>query len=121
MRNARPLWCASSAEEDNVLPHPDRAIRRLLSTMARRRWSASWTGRSGRQAKRDFYFNDTRLMSAWVIRANGEPWALLNGGAINYFAGRVFMVNRAFRAKSGPEHNPALCGQLPDKHSPTKN
>ena len=68
-------------------------------------------------SEKGFYFNDTRLMSAWFIRANGEPWALLNGGAINYFAGRVFMVNRAFRAKSGPEHIPALCGQLPDKHA----
>src|SRR5215472_11905515 len=28
------------------------------------------------------YFFDTRIVSSWRIYANGEPWELLNGGAI---------------------------------------
>ena len=28
------------------------------------------------------YFFDTRVISNWAIYANGEPWDLLNGGAI---------------------------------------
>ena len=30
---------------------------------------------------RGLYFRDTRVISAWAIYANGEPWDLLNGGA----------------------------------------
>ena len=30
------------------------------------------------------YFLDTRLISAWAVYANGEPWELLNGGAVTY-------------------------------------
>jgi len=48
------------------------------------------------------YFRDTRVLSAWAITANGEPWALLNGGTVTYFAGRVFMTNRAFTTTDGP-------------------
>ena len=33
-------------------------------------------------SKRGLYFRDTRVISAWAIYANGEPWDLLNGGAI---------------------------------------
>jgi hypothetical protein len=29
-------------------------------------------------------------MSAWAVYANGEPWDLLNGGAIAPHAARIF-------------------------------
>ncbi|WP_419729306.1 glycogen debranching N-terminal domain-containing protein [Lichenicola sp.] len=47
------------------------------------------------------YFRDTRLISAWSIYANGVPWRLLNGGAITYYAARVFLTNDAFRTQDG--------------------
>ena len=37
---------------------------------------------------RGLYFFDTRLISAWAMYANGEPWDLLNGGAITYDSAR---------------------------------
>ncbi len=51
---------------------------------------------------RGLYFLDTRMISAWAIYANGEPWDLLNGGAIEYFAARIFSTNRAFLTEDGP-------------------
>jgi glycogen debranching enzyme len=48
-----------------------------------------------------FYFADTRLLSAWRIYANGEPWDLLNAGAIAYFAARIFLTSRAIATESG--------------------
>src|SRR5215813_9475940 len=47
------------------------------------------------------YFFDTRIVSSWTIYANGEPWDLLNGGAISYYASRIFLTNRAFRTEDG--------------------
>src|SRR5215831_7509681 len=37
-------------------------------------------------SEKGLYFLDTRIVSNWAIYANGEPWELLNGGAINYHA-----------------------------------
>jgi glycogen debranching enzyme len=51
---------------------------------------------------RGLYFRDTRVISAWAIYANGEPWDLLNGGAIAYHAARIFQTNRAFLSEDGP-------------------
>src|SRR5215469_8360001 len=47
------------------------------------------------------YFLDTRVVSSWRIYANGEPWELLNGGAISYYASRVFLTNRSFLTEDG--------------------
>ena len=47
------------------------------------------------------YFFDTRVVSSWEIYANGEPWELLNGGAISYYASRVFLTNRSLRTETG--------------------
>jgi glycogen debranching enzyme len=47
------------------------------------------------------FFRDTRLISNWSIYANGEPWTLLNGGAITYYAARIFLTNRAFATENG--------------------
>lgn len=43
--------------------------------------------------ERGLYFFDTRVISAWAIYANGEPWELLNGGAVNYYEARIFLTN----------------------------
>jgi glycogen debranching enzyme len=48
------------------------------------------------------YFRDTRVISAWAIYANGEPWDLLNGGAIAPHAARIFLTNHAFKSEDGP-------------------
>ncbi len=47
------------------------------------------------------YFFDTRVVSSWAIYANGEPWELLNGGAVSYYASRVFLTNRALLTEDG--------------------
>ena len=52
---------------------------------------------------RGLYFRDTRMVSAWAIYANGELWDLLNGGAIDYHAARIFQTNRAFVTEDGPD------------------
>jgi len=53
-------------------------------------------------SERGLYFRDTRLISAWAIYADGEPWDLLNGGAIAYDAARIFLTNRALISEDGP-------------------
>ncbi len=47
------------------------------------------------------YFRDTRLISAWSIYANGTPWVLLNGGAIAYYASRIFLTNADVLTQDG--------------------
>ncbi len=47
------------------------------------------------------YFLDTRVVSSWRVYANGEPWDLLNGGAISYYASRIFLTNRCFLTEDG--------------------
>ena len=55
----------------------------------------NWPSQNG------LYFFDTRVVSSWTIYANGEPWDLLNGGAINYYASRIFLTNRSFLTEDG--------------------
>src|SRR6266446_4755362 len=45
-------------------------------------------------SEKGLYFRDTRVVSSWAIYANGEPWDLLNGGAISYYASRIYLTNR---------------------------
>ena len=52
-------------------------------------------------SEKGLYYRDTRLVSAWSIYANGEPWTLLNGGAIAYYASRIFLTNDAFLTQDG--------------------
>ena len=47
------------------------------------------------------YFLDTRIISNWAIYANGEPWQLLNGGPISYYAARVFLTNKSIITEDG--------------------
>ena len=48
------------------------------------------------------YFNDTRLVSAWSIFADGVRWDLLNGGATRHDTASIQLVNRALVTASGP-------------------
>jgi glycogen debranching enzyme len=50
---------------------------------------------------RGLYFFDTRLISNWRLYANGEPWTLLNGGPVTYYASQVFLTNRDFLTEDG--------------------
>ncbi len=62
------------------------------------------TGQDGQidwPSDKGLYHNDTRLLSAWQIFANGEPWELLNAGAVTFCAARVFLQNRAFLTMEG--------------------
>ncbi|HET9791197.1 MAG TPA: glycogen debranching N-terminal domain-containing protein, partial [Candidatus Angelobacter sp.] len=45
-------------------------------------------------SEKGLYFFDTRVISSWSIWANGEEWDLLNGGAVTYYAARIFLANR---------------------------
>ena len=52
-------------------------------------------------SEKGLYFLDTRVVSSWAISANGEPWELLNGGAIGYYASRIFLTNRPLLTEDG--------------------
>ncbi len=52
-------------------------------------------------SEKGLYFRDTRLISAWSIYADGTPWVLLNGGAIAYYASRIFLTNADVPTQDG--------------------
>jgi glycogen debranching enzyme len=52
-------------------------------------------------SEKGLYFLDTRIISSWRIYANGEPWELLNGGAISYYASRIYLTNRSIPTAEG--------------------
>jgi glycogen debranching enzyme len=52
-------------------------------------------------SEKGLYFLDTRVISSWRIYANGEPWELLNGGAISYYASRIYLINRRIPTADG--------------------
>lgn len=54
-----------------------------------------WPGEKG------LYFFDTRVISSWTINADGEPWDLLNGGAITHSASRIYLTNRRIPTADG--------------------
>ena len=56
--------------------------------------------------EKGLYFLDTRVISSWRIYANGEPWELLNGGAVSYYASRVYLTNRRI---------PTVDGAIPER------
>jgi glycogen debranching enzyme len=53
-------------------------------------------------SERGLYFLDTRVISHWAVYANGEPWELLNGGPISYYAARIFLTNKSILTEDGP-------------------
>jgi len=52
-------------------------------------------------SEKGLYFFDTRIISNWAIYANGEPWQLLNGGPIDYYAARIFLTNKSILTEDG--------------------
>src|SRR4029453_19575421 len=61
-------------------------------------------------SEKGLYFFDTRVISSWAIYANGEPWDLLNGGAITHYASRTYLTNRRIVTTDGglPPRTPRL-------------
>ena len=58
-------------------------------------------GQVASPSDKGLYYLDTRLISAWSIYANGAPWTLLNGGAIAYYASRIFLINPEILSRDG--------------------
>ena len=58
-------------------------------------------GQIGSASDKGLYYRDTRLISAWSVYANGDPWTLLNGGAIAYYASRIFLTNADMLTQDG--------------------
>jgi hypothetical protein len=52
-------------------------------------------------SEKGLYFLDTRIISNWAIYANCEPWQLLNGGPIDYYAARIFLTNKPILTADG--------------------
>src|ERR1700745_3377918 len=52
-------------------------------------------------SEKGLYFFDTRVISSWAIYANGDTWELLNGGAVNYYAARIFLTNKSILTEDG--------------------
>jgi len=57
------------------------------------------------------YFFDTRLISSWMIFANGVRWQLLNSGNPFHYASRIFLTNAAIDTEQGTiaQHTLQLC------------
>jgi glycogen debranching enzyme len=64
-------------------------------------WIADPDGQVRTGSQKGLIFRDTRLVSAWELYADGEPWDLLNGGAIEHYAGRVHLTNRRIVTEDG--------------------
>src|SRR5580658_8829551 len=58
-------------------------------------------GQINSPSEKGLYFLDTRVISSWTIYANGEPWQLLNGGAITHYASRTYLTNRRIPTTDG--------------------
>jgi glycogen debranching enzyme len=52
-------------------------------------------------SEKGLYFLDTRVISSWTVYANGEPWNLLNGGAVTHYASRIHLTNRKIPTTDG--------------------
>jgi hypothetical protein len=62
-------------------------------------------------SEKGLYFLDTRVISSWAIYANGKPWDLLNGGAMTYYAARIYLTNRRIDTADG------VIPQLPELYT----
>ena len=58
-------------------------------------------GRIHWPSDKGLYFLDTRIVSSWSIYANGEPWELLNGGPVSYYAALIFLTNKSILTEGG--------------------
>ncbi len=59
-------------------------------------------GQIASPGEKGLYFLDTRVISAWSIYADGDPWVLLNGGPLTYYASRIVLVNGDVLTQDGP-------------------
>jgi len=58
-------------------------------------------GEIGWPTDKGFYNADTRLVSTWMIFADGVKWELLNSGNVTYYAARIFLTNGAMLTADG--------------------
>ena len=58
-------------------------------------------GQVNSPSEKGLYFFDTRVVSDWTIYANGVPWEPLSGGAVSYYASRIFLTNPTIETESG--------------------
>ena len=58
-------------------------------------------GEVGWPTDKGFYSADTRLISTWMVFADGVKWELLNSGNITYYAARIFLTNGAILTAAG--------------------
>jgi glycogen debranching enzyme len=56
---------------------------------------------SGQGSGQGFYARDTRYISFYRLYIDGQPWTLLNSGAIAYYASRSYLVNPRLATEKG--------------------
>ena len=64
-------------------------------------WIAEPDGQINDESVKGLMFRDTRLISSWMLFANGVRWTLLNGGAVTHYEAQVFLTNPAIVTESG--------------------
>ena len=69
-------------------------------------------GQINSPSDKGLYFFDTRVISAWSVYANGTPWDLLNGGAVNFDAARIFLTNQPFLTEDGAVPSQTLAFEI---------
>ena len=52
-------------------------------------------------SQKGLFYKDTRLICSWAVFADGEDWELLNGGALTFFAERIFLTNPKISTQDG--------------------
>ena len=100
-RGMPPTWLIAVGASARCRSRSRSARRRSPSTTAQTVLITDPNGQVTWPSDKGLYFFDTRLISAWAIYANGEPWDLLNGGATTYDTARIFLTNRSFLTEDG--------------------
>jgi glycogen debranching enzyme len=62
---------------------------------------SEFDGSIGNASDQGLYSRDTRYISFYQLYLNGEPWTLLNAGAIAYYASRAYLVNPKVATEAG--------------------
>ena len=58
-------------------------------------------GQVRQPSERGLFYRDTRLVSAWSVTVDGQPWTLLSSAVTEHFAAQAVMVNPALFRDSG--------------------